>query len=244
MNKTQILIALVLLSIIGMSGAHFEVFNLISEQLNPNPTDNLKHGEIRQYTKDNRLRTIINYDRGVKHGFSYLYYDDGETLLLAMPYANGKRQGIAKKYYASGKLYATTSYHENLLHGPRSTYFKSGQIRSVVNYGYGFPGIGTTEYLLDGTEKTANTIVADRRGQQILLSTAAPCKETNWFIGTLVEDTYLNPQDENIKPLPFRKGEEVIDLSVYTPSYLQYQDIICECTSSQNNPLIMKVRLF
>jgi antitoxin component YwqK of YwqJK toxin-antitoxin module len=244
MNKTQILLALVILSIFGVSATFLDLSEIIAKKSNPTETKRkVKHGEIRQYTKDDRLKTIVNYNQGIKHGTSFLYHDDGETILLEMPYINGKREGVSKKYYKDGALYASTSYQDDKLHGPRNIYYSNGQLKAVINYGYGSPGTGTVEYLLDGSQKEENKIIFTKKGSKYELSTAEECREIKFFIGKLIENIFFNPRDKNVKLLTKENGLYFIDTNVYTPSYLKYQDIICSCKSTQGNPTILKAKL-
>ncbi|WP_425392077.1 toxin-antitoxin system YwqK family antitoxin [Ekhidna sp.] len=244
MNKTQILIAAVIISIIGMRSAYLDFFEMVTSDPNEEFESKVKHGEIRQYTKDDRLKTIINYDQGIKHGISYLYHDDGKTVLLAMPYDKGKREGTSNKYYANGKLYAATPYKNDKLHGIRKTYYSSGKLKAEIPYGYGVPGIGTKEYLMDGTEKLSIQITTRTSDNLIWLSTSESCKDPKFYIGRLIDDKFFDPVDPNIKLLLEEDGNFFIDTEVHTPSYLKYQDIICHCESSQGNPIILKKRLF
>ncbi|WP_436517005.1 toxin-antitoxin system YwqK family antitoxin [Ekhidna sp. To15] len=244
MNKTQVLIALVILSLFGVISTYLDVSSLLLEEDEPAVERKVRDGEVRQFTKDQRLKTVVNYDKGIKHGTSYLYHNDGKTVLLAMPYVQGKRQGVSKKYYENGKLYASTSYQNDLLHGPRTLYYSSGQIKAVINYGNGNPGLATTEYLLDGTQKSENEIVADKRGRIIHLSTSEACKDSKFYIGKLIEDQFFNAVHPDVKLLAEEDGEYFVDIDIHTPSYLRYQDIICHCESKQGNPIIMKTRLY
>ncbi|MEQ8904450.1 hypothetical protein [Ekhidna sp.] len=244
MNKTQILLALVIISIFGVSVTFLDLSHIIAKRSNPTDTKRApKHGEVRQYTKDQRLKTIVNYYQGIKHGTSYLYHDDGETILLAMPYINGKREGVSKKYYEDGQLYASTSYQDDKIHGPRKTYYSNGQLKSVVNYGYGYAGVGTEEYLLEGTRKPENKIQFEKIGDRYMLSTSEACTEIRFLIGQLIEDSFYDPSDKNVRLLPKENGVYFVDTEVFTPSYLKYQDIICSCSSSQGNPIILKAKL-
>lgn len=228
-----------------MSSVYLDLSELVSDMETPISTPKkVKDGEVRQYTKDKRLKTIVNYDNGVKHGISYLYHDDGETILLAMPYVNGKREGISEKFYKDGKLYASTSYKNDLLHGPRKIYYSSGQLKAELDYGYGAIGLDTKEYLLNGELKELPSITNRMAGNIILLDTSIPCKKQTFYLGKLIEDTYFDFRDENIDLLPMSEGKYFIDTNVYTPSYLKYQDIICSCESSQGNPIVLKKRLY
>lgn len=245
MNKTQILIALVIISIIGMSSAYLDLYELVKED----PVVELKKpkvrdGEIRQYTKDKRLKTIVNYDKGIKHGTSYLYHDDGKTVLLAMPYVNGKREGVSEKYYKNGQLYAATSYMNDKLHGLRKLYYSTGQLKAEINYGNGHPGLNTKEYLMDGSEKDEIRIIFEKKGSFIWLDTSLPCEDKTFYIGKLIDDQFFNALDQNVRLLLAENDRYYVDTNVHTPSYLKYQDIICSCESKQGNPIILRERLY
>ncbi|WP_421765008.1 toxin-antitoxin system YwqK family antitoxin [Ekhidna sp.] len=245
MNKTQILIALVIISIIGMSSAYLELFELVKDEpVVELEKPKIRDGEIRQYTKNKKLKTIVNYDNGIKHGTSYLYHDDGETVLLAMPYLKGKREGVSEKYYKTGKLYASTSYKDDKLHGIRKLYYSTGQLKAEINYGYGHPGIGTVEYLMDGTKNDKPKITSEKKGSIIWLDTSLPCDDQTFYIGKLIDDQFFNPLDENVRLLLAEEDKYYVDTQIHTPSYLKYQDIICACESKQGNPIILKERLY
>lgn len=244
MNKSQILIALVIISIFGMFSTYFDVLDMFRANSPETVAEKeVRHGEIRQYTKSKKLKTIVNYDNGIKHGTSYLYHDDGKTVMLAMPYEKGKRQGTSKKYYANGQLYAATNYSDDLLHGPRELYYSSGQLKAVINYGNGNPGLGTVEYLLDGKQKNENKIVTNQKGKLIRLTTSEDCKDLKFYIGKLIDDNFFNAIHPDVELLPKSNGIYYVDTEIYTPSYLKFQDIICHCESKQGNPIIMKMKL-
>ncbi len=245
MNKTQILIALVIISIFGVISTYLDVMAIFRQDDGPVLEERkVRDGEIKQYTKDKRLKTIVNYDNGIKHRTSYLYHNDGKTVLLAMPYNQGKREGVSKKYYKSGKIYASTTYSNDLLHGPRKLYYSSGQMKAIINYGNGNPGLGTVEYLMDGTQKNENKIIANKRGSTISLTTSEPCKESKFYIGKLIDDSFFNAIHPDVTVLPEQAGSFFVDTNHFTPSYLKYQDIICHCESKQGNPVILKTRLY
>lgn len=243
MNKTQVLI-LVIIATLLLAGF---LLDAVPETEKSSPitasqerTDSIKHGEVKQYTSDGRLKTVVNYDQGVKHGRSYLFHEDGKTILLEMPYAHSKREGTSKKYYKDGSLYAETNYSNDQLDGSRTVYYSSGKVKSVVTYWKGLPGVGTREYLIDGTEKEQKSIEHYRKDKVIYLSVNPPCKRATFHIGSLEKDAFFDPINGRTKLLKEEYGAFFIDLNVYTPSYLQYQEVICRCESSQGNPIIIQ----
>ncbi len=198
-----------------------------------------KNGLIKSYASDGKLKTEINYVNGVKHGKSFLYYRDGKTVQLEMPYSNGKRHGLSKKYFESGELYAETSYENDVLHGTRKIYYKNGRQKALVPYGYGNPGTGLVEYLLNGKKKSNPDITYYQEQNRLFVSTTNPCRDQEFYVGKLVDGQYFNKADRELKRLPVEGDDHYVDLEVFTPSYLQYQDIICSCKSSQGNPMIL-----
>lgn len=202
-----------------------------------------KNGPILSYDDKGVLKTKVNYIKGIKNGLSYLYYGDGKTVKLEIPYANGKREGTSKKYYEDGTLYAATTYHNDKLHGIRKLYNSRGKLKAEITYGYGFPGIGLKEYLLNGNEKDHLTFHVERKSNALYLSISESCKKAKFYIGKLLEDQFFNEADDEVQLLMQDNQQYYIDLSLYHPSYLQQVDVICSCKTPQGNPLILKQRI-
>ena len=244
MNKTQIFILLAIAAIIWMGFMADQLLDTpVARELVLNAENAAKHGEVKQYTSDGRLKTIVNYDNGIKHGYSYLYHSDGKTVLLAMPYHQGKRSGISKKYYESGELYAETPYENDELHGIRQVYYRSGKLKSEAAYWNGLSGVGAMEYLTNGEVKEPFLITYKQEANHLFFNTNKPCKNTRFYLGKLIADKFLDPMSEDIQIMMEKDQRYYIDLRVFTPSYLKYQDIICECTSTQGNSIILRTNV-
>jgi len=201
-----------------------------------------KHGEIISKRDDGTVRTKITYRNGMKHGTSYLYYKNGKDVQLEMPYVVGARHGISKKYFETGKLYAETSYEADLLHGNRTTYYRSGQLKAEVPYFRGLPGLGTLEYFKSGNLKTQPALVYRTEGNHLVVKTDKPCRYPVLYIGELVDGRYLD-EKSGMEIILGSNGEYLINLEVYTPSYLALQDVICFCKTTQGNPLVIRERI-
>ena len=202
-----------------------------------------KNGLIKSYASDGKLKTEINYVKGIKHGKSTLYYRDGKTIQLEMPYANGDRHGTSRKYFETGELYAETPYENDRLHGTRKIFYKSGRQKALVPYGYGNPGTGLVEFLLNGKQKENPEITYYQEKSRLYVSTTAPCRDQEFYLGKLLDDKFFDEEDRELKRLRVEGSNFYVDLDVFTPSYLQYQDIICSCKSSQGNPLILRAQI-
>lgn len=245
MNRSQILILIGIIILVWLGYVYDKASELIEESPLSRTSEVVeeKHGEVKQYTKSGKLKTVINYHYGRKHGMSYLYQNDGETILLAMPYEYGLREGTSKKYYEGGQLYAETNYQKDELHGIRTVYYRSGKVKSLVQYWRGMPGVGTKEYLTDGKEKDSFDITYIKQGDVLSFKTKPSCDEIRFYIGTLIEDDFFDPMSDKLRLLPNDNDQFFLDLNVYTPSFLKYQDIICSCESTQGNPIILKKRI-
>lgn len=202
-----------------------------------------KEGLIQSFASDGSLKTEINYVNGVKHGRSVLYYPDGKTVQLQMPYRNGNRHGTSKKYFKNGELYAETSYERDRLHGIRKIYYRNGKEKAAIPYQRGSPGTGLVEHLLNGKQKMNPEISYYQEENRLYVSTTPPCRGQKFFLGKLVNNQFFDPKDSDLRGLDVDGDDFFVDLNTYTPSYLQYQDLICECKSSQGNPLILNQRI-
>jgi len=206
----------------------------------PGKTEETKNGLVKTFASDGKLKTEITYVNGTKHGKSVLYYGDGKTVQLEMTYQKGKRQGTSKKYFETGQLYAETSYEKDTIHGVRKLYNRKGQLKAEIPYGYGFPGTGLAEYLLTGKQKENPKISKHQELNRLYFSTTPQCRDQRFYVGKLIEEQFFNALDEDLELLLQDGDDFFIDLNIYTPSYLKYQDIICVCKSTQGNPMILK----
>ncbi len=202
-----------------------------------------KNGVISSYTANGILKTKVTYSNGVKNGLSYLFYKDGKTVQLEMPYVNGKREGTSKKYYENGDLYAETQYKNDQLNGIRRLYYSTSRLKAEIPYHKNNPGIGLKEYFMSEKLKEENSIVIKRENNIIYLETALKCKNAKFYIGKLIDDQFFDPIDKNIQLLPNSGSQFLVDLNTFSPSYLKYQDIICSCKTTQGNPQILKLRI-
>lgn len=199
-----------------------------------------KNGEWISRRTNGTIKTRVNYQNGIKHGASTLFHEDGKSPQLVMPYVNGQRHGTSLKYFENGQLYAETNYQHDKLHGVRKTYYRSGQLKSTITYTHGQPHPDLKEYYQPGNEKQPPSLTYERFGGTLRISVATEnCKSPEFFLGKMADDAPF-PDIDQLTYLKPTGNEAVIDLSVYTPSYLTLQQLICTCKSSQGNPLVLK----
>ena len=72
----------------------------------------------------------------VKDGIARLYYADGK-LRAEIPMKGGKRNGIATEYYANGKKHLVINYVDGLNHGLTTRYYDNGTLYEETLYDKG-----------------------------------------------------------------------------------------------------------
>ena len=172
-----------------------------------------------------------------------MYFDDGETVQLKMTYDMGDRVGTSLKYYKTGELYAETPYVADIIHGDRKIYFRNGNLKAVIPYGNGLVGTGLREFFRSGKEKELPIITYQRQSDKLILTTSEQCRETQFYIGELIDGRYFPENGIGLDPIHKQDFEFTVDLNEYSPSYLALQDVICDCKTSQGNKLIIRKRI-
>ncbi len=201
----------------------------------------LKHGRYESMDRNGKLKSVVNYHYGKKHGISYLYYSNGKVH-LEMPYNTNLREGTSKKYYKSGELYATTPYVNNKIEGIRTTYFESGRVRATVPYHNSWPGTGLKEYLSDGTERRQRIgIHIEKTGNIWKFKAEEPCRKQKYYLGNLIDGQYLDKS--RLVLLTSNEDGAILDLNkIGGEDRKATLEVICRCTTLQNNPLILSTR--
>ena len=80
-----------------------------------------------------RLWFETPYKNGKKHGIAKRYYENG-NLEYETPYKNGKKHGIEKWYYENGNLWYETPYENDKRHGIAKAYYENGSLQAQVTY--------------------------------------------------------------------------------------------------------------
>lgn len=105
-----------------------------------------------QHYSSGKIRSAVNYIKGVKNGSAKNFYENGKVK-LEMNYEDGKRNGKSFYYYENGDLYRESNYKNDKLYGIRKVY-SGDKLKSETPYKNGEPGKGLKEYLLNGKLKT------------------------------------------------------------------------------------------
>jgi hypothetical protein len=254
MNPARTIVALFAFTLIILGSVFYRDLQIL---LNPEPgptpelvvvessKGKLKHGTVvTNHEITGKPHTQVSYEMGKKHGWSYLFYRDGKSVMLAMPYEHGKRQGTSIKYFEDGRMHTETPYDNDKIHGVRKFYFSNGKLMAEVSYAYGYAGTGLKEYTTDGHLKTSYPVLSwKRRGSRVFPEITGHCKDTQFYLGVLFDGRHFNPsEDATLLPLD-DEGNPYIDLNTYTPSYLSIRDLICTCTTRQDNPYVIAERI-
>lgn len=217
----------------------------VSEEMESTVTESrLKDGTVDTYDDFGNLKTRVNYENGYKHGISYLFYKNGQVQ-LAMPYRRGDREGISRKYYESGKIYAETPYRDDKLTGSRVLFYRNGNKKAEIPYFNSWPGIGLKEYLKSGEQKILNAKVKySISNEELILYSPEGCdKSVAFYVTDLFDGQFLNVKDPELIRLASEDGKGYINLAVYTPSYLNMRDVVCQCKTKQGNEWVIRVEL-
>lgn len=99
------------------------------------------HGRVYKYkydhvTSTNKIKHIIPYDLGVKHGTVYSFSITGH-LEAVVNYMNGMIHGACNTYYDNCKLRERLYYKHNKRHGQHVIYYNNGVVRKKVYWDSG-----------------------------------------------------------------------------------------------------------
>ncbi len=90
------------------------------------------HGVAKTYDRKGNLQTEVTT---VKSKITHVksYYDNGK-LQFAVPYKNGKRDGVEKYYSKAGKLLRATTYKAGVKDGLQKDFFENGALKTETMY--------------------------------------------------------------------------------------------------------------
>lgn len=201
-----------------------------------------KEGLIKTYDDSGNLQSEINYRDGIKHGKSLLYHEGGDQVMLEMTYFDGKRSGIARKYYESGKIYAETPYENDEVNGIVKLFYRNGHLKAEIPYHQSKEGLGLKEYYTSGELKTDMPDIKVRlqkfKGQSVYYFSIEDCTEANFFIGSLLNNQYLIEDLPFVEILPKRNGEALYGFPKSAEG--EIVNVICRCRTTAKNPYVVR----
>ncbi|MEQ8555375.1 MAG: hypothetical protein RIC06_12470 [Cyclobacteriaceae bacterium] len=201
-----------------------------------------KDGLIKTYDDYGHLQSEINYRGGIKHGKSLLYHDGSDQVMLEMTYREGKRSGIARKFYENGKIYAETPYEDDEVNGIVKLYYRNGHLKAEIPYHQSKNGLGLKEYYTSGELKTYMPEIKVRlqtfKGQSVYYFSIENCTEANFYIGSLLNNQYLIEDLPFVEILPKRNGEALYGFPESAKGDIV--NVICSCRTTAKNPYVVR----
>jgi antitoxin component YwqK of YwqJK toxin-antitoxin module len=114
-----------------------------------------KQKVVKKTRDDGSLSSVSQVDeKGFIHGIRVNYYNDGQTVHSKVTYNHGIKEGPAIWYYRDGKVFEHTSFADGKRDGLTRKYHKNGQLLSECEYKTGNPLPGLVEYNEDGSKVT------------------------------------------------------------------------------------------
>lgn len=105
------------------------------------------------YDNSTRKRLEINYIDGKKDGIAREYYKSGK-LKQEISYVMGSKEGLSKMYHTDGKTTYKEAYYKNNHIYLRKYFYKDGKLKSEASYVDDKPSIDLKEYYKSGKLKT------------------------------------------------------------------------------------------
>ena len=87
----------------------------------------------KEYYKNGKLKSAVPFVNGKKEGIMKLYCEDG-TLGASIPFQNDHKDGLEKIYFNNGKLSNLTHYKRGRKDGKETIYFESGAVGKTAEY--------------------------------------------------------------------------------------------------------------
>ncbi len=89
------------------------------------------------YFNDGQIKTQIQYDKGIKNGFAYIYKKHSKTgsyLYKKRLYIDGKLHDKAFIYYPNGNIKSVTQYTEGTKTGTQINFYPDQTPKSIIDY--------------------------------------------------------------------------------------------------------------
>ncbi|MBC8175108.1 MAG: hypothetical protein H8E82_05570 [Candidatus Marinimicrobia bacterium] len=126
-----------------------------------------RDGRLRKWYEHGPLEREEHYKQGIIHGTCKYWLGTG-VKYLEVPYVNGQKQGILKKYYyATGRLQSETEYEKGEKYGHQITWNPSGRLIRDYIFISDEPYI-EKEFYSTGNHKRVKVYLVGDRGWEIL----------------------------------------------------------------------------
>ncbi len=148
-------------------------------------------GKVLKYYSNGKLDQTFENKNGVANGDVTLYSNDSSGKISSVyNYKDGKRNGIFKTYYETGKLYKTGTYKNDTLIDHVYYFEENGDTMKVYYTWKGSEDFPTKKWLrngqifyatyLEGTYSKALYRWTDKTGKELKREIVTATKETGW----------------------------------------------------------------
>ena len=100
---------------------------------------------IKQYISGGHVAMETNFKNGVKQGIAKTFYASGR-LRGTFLYENGLREDSAKWFFEEGQVFRTTPYKRDTVDGIQKQYFRNGKLKAIIGYKKGLRTFEFEEY--------------------------------------------------------------------------------------------------
>lgn len=107
---------------------------------------------VRPFYENNRLDKEVTYVKGKRNGLTKTYYPSG-NLKQTFNFVDGRKSELATWYYEDGKVFRTTPYKNDTIHGKQIQYYRSGRLKAEMSYVEGHRLPDLKEYFDNNKQK-------------------------------------------------------------------------------------------
>lgn len=104
---------------------------------------------IKRFMSNNRLVSEVTFRDGKRHGLTKTFYPSGR-LQRTYWYDKGLRQDSSCWYYEEGQLFRTTPFRNDTVEGIQKQYYRTGQIKAKMGYTRGYRNTLFQEFTREG----------------------------------------------------------------------------------------------
>jgi len=107
---------------------------------------------IRRYSQSGSsfIAQEVTFKNGVRHGLTKTFYAGTDQVRQTFWYENGLREDSAKWYQLDGRLFRSTPFVRDTIHGTQVQYFRNGRVRAKIGFEKGLRNFFFEEYNQNG----------------------------------------------------------------------------------------------
>ena len=204
----------------------------------------LRNGPTRNYDREGRLLSEVNYIDNVKEGLATNYYANTGKVNSTLEFKNGIKEGNEIWYYESGKEYRISPFVTGKIEGVQKLFYENGQLMAEIPYKEGFPGEGLKEYNKDGSVIKGyprlmvrqKDHLADANKVLLVISVSDESTDVKFYKGNLGEGKFINAK---LLLLATQGGKTQIDFNIPPGSMLNQTVVISAVIKTRfGNPYV------